>query len=150
MTVADLKRIVELLGARGSAAGLRASDVPLNVLENIAKKLKLTINKDIVRNDLIDILVERVKSAELRPIDELMQMNYDEIVKYFAQVGPSNGELLNLMKELNYKVSAEDKKHLRKFVARQISETALFSRVASREESNDSAIGVAAENRKKR
>ncbi len=36
------------------------------------------------------------------------------------------------MKELNYKVVSEDKKHLRKFIARQISETALFSKVASR------------------
>jgi hypothetical protein len=36
------------------------------------------------------------------------------------------------MKELNYKVSTEDKRHLRRFVARQISETALFSTVASR------------------
>ncbi len=57
-------------------------------------------------------------------------MNYDQLIDYFSNVSPSNTELLRVMNELNYKVSAEDKKHLRKYVARQISETALFARVA--------------------
>jgi hypothetical protein len=138
MTAADLKRIVQLLGATGSAAGLRASEMSLESLRDLATKVKLTAYQDITREELIDRLVESAKSTDIKPIDDLMQMTYDELIQYFADTAPSSITLLNIMKELNYKVSAEDKKHLRKFVARQISETALFSRVASRDEHKES------------
>jgi hypothetical protein len=133
MNFPDLRRVFKLLGPSGTMAGLRASDIGLDVLRELASKAKLVIHQESSRDEIIEVLIRSLDKAPLKSTDELMQMSYDELVQYFSEVGASNDELLKIMKELNYKVGAEDKKHLRRFVARQISETALFSRVATRD-----------------
>ena len=136
MNLTDLKRILKLLGPAGTAAGLRVSDISIETLRDLATKVNQKASKLAGRDELIEILISLPRKAPLKPTSELMTMNYDELVHYFNDVAPSSEDLLKVMKELDYKVSAEDKKHLRRFVARQISETALFSRVASRSEDN--------------
>lgn len=130
MTELDLRRLLKILGNDGTKAGLLASQVSTAALLKISGKLDLRLPKEAERGDLIDQLISHVASPPLKPTDELMTMNYDQLLDYFSDTAPSNAELLRVMKELNYKVSAEDKKHLRRYVARQISETALFARVA--------------------
>lgn len=132
MTPVDLKRIVTLLGAPGAVAGMRASQIPVEDLEALAKRVKLPGKKATGRDELIDRLVNSVRIDSIKPTDELLRMSYDELIAYFSETSPSSAALMNIMRELNYKVGSEDKKHLRRFVARQISETALFSNVASR------------------
>lgn len=132
MNVTETKRIMKLLGANGTRAGLKASDIDLKSIRALAIKVcgRGVISDD--RDHMIDAIVEKLGETTLKPTDELMGMSFEELESYFTKVSPSNDDLMKIMKELNYKVSAEDKKHLRRFVARQISETALFSRVASR------------------
>ncbi|MBM7324794.1 hypothetical protein JS562_17025 [Agrobacterium sp. S2] len=136
MTLSELKRIIKLLGPRGAIAGLEASDLTREDLLEIASKTKKRFDENSDRSNLIDELVSSLNRVDLKPTDELLQMSYEDLVDYFAEVSPSNDDLMKVMKELNYKVSAEDKKHLRRFVARQISETALFANVATRNGDN--------------
>ena len=133
MTLSDLKKVLKLLGARGTSAGLKASDLPLVQVIEFARRTHAKFDEADSREKIIEAVVEELSRPGIKPIEELMRMNFDQLVDYFDSVRVSNEDLLKLMKDLNYKVGAEDKKHLRKYVARQISETALFSRVVSRE-----------------
>lgn len=133
MTKTDLKRILKLLGSKGARAGLLASNIEVRSLRAIARRSGFSVEIQTSREDLIDHIVGALEQQSLKPLDELMRMSFQELEAHFAEVGPSNEELLKLMKQLDYKVSAEDKRHLRRFAARQITETALFSSVASRE-----------------
>jgi len=130
LAAVELKRVVSILGHAGAIAGLRASDISEDDLRELAKRLRIDRCDKLNRDQLIDSLVRATRSNELKPIEELMQMTYDELIQYFDETAPSNSALLNIMRDLDYKVSAEDRKHLRKYAARQISETALFSDVA--------------------
>lgn len=136
MTLSEIKRIIKLLGPRGAIAGLEASDLTKEDLLEIASKTKKRFDEESDRSYLIDELVSSLNRVDLKSTDELLQMSYEDLVSYFSEVSPSNEDLMKVMKELNYKVSAEDKKHLRRFVARQISETALFANVATRNSDN--------------
>ncbi|MBY3531850.1 hypothetical protein HFN68_02660 [Rhizobium laguerreae] len=136
MTLSEIKRIIKLLGPRGAIAGLEASDLTREDLLEIASKTKKRFDEESDRSYLIDELVSSLNRVDLKSTDELLQMSYEDLVSYFSEVSPSNEDLMKVMKELNYKVSAEDKKHLRRFVARQISETALFANVATRNSDN--------------
>ncbi|TAV90450.1 hypothetical protein [Rhizobium leguminosarum] len=136
MTLSEIKRIIKLLGPRGAIAGLEASDLTREDLLEIASKTRKRFDDHSDRSYLIDELVSSLNRVDLKPTDELLQMSYEDLVDYFAEASPSNDDLMKVMKELNYKVSAEDKKHLRRFVARQISETALFANVATRNGDN--------------
>lgn len=131
LTLNDVKRILKLLGPVGTIAGLEASDLARDTLIELCHKAKISVGGDSSRYDSIRKLIANLNEVNLKPTAELLQMSYDELVQYFAHVAPSNEDLMKIMKELNYKVGAQDMKHLRRFVARQISETALFSDVAS-------------------
>lgn len=133
MTLLDLKKVMKLLGARGASEGLKASDLSIDQIVEFAQKTHAKFDKSYSREKLIEAVVEELSRPGLKPLEELSRMSFDQLLKYFDSIRVSNEDLLQLMKDLNYKVGAEDKKHLRKYVARQISETALFSRVASRE-----------------
>jgi hypothetical protein len=134
MNITDVKRIMKLLGGNGTAAGLKASDIDLRSIRSLVVKICGRENASDDRENMIDALVSKLSETTLKPTDELMGMTFEELESYFNRVSPSNDDLMKIMKELNYKVSAEDKKHLRRFVARQISETALFSKVANRQD----------------
>ena len=95
------------------------------------------MNRGAKRDDIIDSIIDAMSSIDLKSTDELLKMSYDNLIQYFTAAAPSNEALLRIMKELNYKVGSEDKRNLRRFVARQISETALFSSVASRNQNDD-------------
>jgi hypothetical protein len=135
MTLSDLKRILKLLGPKGTAAGLKASDVTVDALRELALKSHALLEESSIddRERAIDLLVNSISKSEIKPLEELMEMSFDQLVNYFESVRVSSDELMKLVKQLNFKVGAEDRKHLKKYVARQISETALFTKVAGRE-----------------
>ena len=126
----DIRLLKRLLGAEGAKVGLSASDHTLEDFQRLATAEELRDIDSFEREDLIAAIIESLTKKELLPLDKLIKMPYDELLAHFKIVSPSNSELINLMAELGYNVSAEDKKHLRRSVARQLSETALFSDVA--------------------
>ncbi len=121
-----------MLGPNGTLAGLQASNIEHEVFTEIATKAKVILPTDASRNATIQGLVDSLIKKDLKPTDALLKMSYEELVQYFNEMGPTNDQLLKIMKDLNFKVGSEDKRHLRRFVARQISETALFASVALR------------------
>jgi hypothetical protein len=132
MNLTELKRLFKLLGPNGTLAGLQASNIEHEVFTEIATKAKVILPTDASRNATIQGLVDSLIKKDLKPTDALLKMSYEELVQYFNEMGPTNDQLLKIMKDLNFKVGSEDKRHLRRFVARQISETALFASVALR------------------
>jgi 5-methylcytosine-specific restriction endonuclease McrBC regulatory subunit McrC len=111
--------------------GLLESEISTNTLYQIAEKAKLSFKENCDRAIIIDLLIKKITEVEAKSTEDLLKMNYDQIMAYFESYSIGNNDLMKIMNELNYKVGSEDKKHLRSFVARQISETALFSSVAS-------------------
>jgi hypothetical protein len=99
----------------------------------LAVKTKINLDGLSERTRIVEALVNGLAHKQLKPADELVKMDYDELVRHFDDVSVANSDLIKIMQHLGYKVSAEDKKHLRKSVARQLSETALFAKVAARE-----------------
>jgi hypothetical protein len=57
MTFTDLERLYQLLGPKGTIAGLHASDVRQELLREVASKAKLTVSDQVSRDELIEILV---------------------------------------------------------------------------------------------
>lgn len=132
MNKLDLKRLLGLLGPEGTRAGLLHSAISNRSLIALARRLGEEVASDEARERIVSRLVQKMEEARLLPLEKLMTMSFDDLEQHFAQVNPSSDELLKLMKQLDYRVSSADKKHLRRFAARQISETALFSSVAGR------------------
>jgi len=137
MNLIEIKRVVQLLGPEGAAAGLNASGISDEMLAELASKANVSVSREgeFARSEAIAVLVKSFAKADLKPIEDLMQMSFEQLVDYFDSTKVSNSELLKLMKQLDFRVGAGDKRHLKKFVARQISETALFARVATRDRS---------------
>jgi hypothetical protein len=130
LALRDVKMLIKLLGPQGAVAGLVASDLETAQLSTLVKEAKVDINEPTGRELLVALLVTSLARRELKSMDDLIKMTYDQLVAHFEDVSPTNNELIKVMTLLGYKVSAEDRKHLRKSVARQLSETALFANVA--------------------
>jgi hypothetical protein len=132
LTVTDVRHLIKTLGVEGAVAGLVASNVPSaevrKLLSRGRKQQELAPDE---RNELMAALVDSIYKPPLKPVSELMSMGYDELLEYFSKTGASNADLMGVLKELNYHASSDDKRHLRRYVARQISETALFTDVAA-------------------
>lgn len=131
LTSSDLKRLVKMLGRRGAYFGLLESELSISDLRKVAQKLKITAPVRSKKSDIVDALIAWVERGVLKPIPDLLEMDYEQLVEYFNEVSPSNEELVRILNELDYKVSSEDRRHLKRFAARQISETALFAKVAA-------------------
>ncbi len=133
LTLSDVRRLVRILGQGGASAGLKASDVPTRHLRDLSVEADASLGKASNRDAIVEGLVGALSRPMLKPVPELMTMSFEDILKYFELVRIPNVELLRLASELNLKVGTEERKHLRRFMARQISENALFSRVANRD-----------------
>jgi hypothetical protein len=132
ITFSNLKTLIKILGPHGAAAGLKASDISLDEARSLAQGLAIKLENLDERDGIIDAIISESGRVGIKPIEELLKMSFEEISSYFDSARVSNTELLELMKQMNYKVSSEDKKSLKRFAARQISETARFAKVANR------------------
>jgi hypothetical protein len=121
-----------MLGRRGAYEGLLHAEVSTKALISLARRMGDEPSNEIDRSKVIDTLLDRAEGEKLLPLNQLMEMSFEELEDHFARVKPSADDLLRVMKQLDYKVSSSDKKNLRRFAARQISETALFSNVAGK------------------
>ena len=66
-------------------------------------------------------------------MDELFEMERDELVRYFDDVDVETEELLELLRELDVKVRYKGRRRIVDFVARELSETGRFRRIARNE-----------------
>lgn len=66
-------------------------------------------------------------------INELYKKSYDELIDYFDEIDIDRKQLLALLDEMGFR---RHQGKLKEFVARQISETALFLYVTRREYEN--------------
>lgn len=130
--IKDVRSLIRTIGESGAIAGLAASNIALEDLIRLADRAKVDASTLYKRDELSAAIVRATLKKNIRPLSELTKMTYDELILHFGEVSPSNNDLILIMNELGYKVSAEDKKHLRKSVARQLSETALFANVAEK------------------
>lgn len=129
----DIRLLVHWLGVQGAKAGLKGSrSITVEILNRLAKELRIELSKRATRQELIDEIV-RVASKRIdKSVDDLYQMQQDEIIHYFDDIGVESGELLDLLKQLDLKPSREGRRDLIRFVARELSETGRFMRIASK------------------
>lgn len=132
MTITELRNVVKVLGVKGATAGIIESDLSDTEILGVAKRLKISPEMSKNRAMVVDQIVSHVSSSSLKPVDDLLKMTFEELEKHFNTISVPNSELMKVMTELDFRVRSEDKKHLRRYAARQISETALFSNVAEK------------------
>jgi hypothetical protein len=126
----DLNVLIEWLGTEGSRSGLKDSDIPLKDLIDVAKRCGLILPPKPTRDDVANELAYRgVKKIE-KSLDELMTMLPSDLLEYLEKRKPTVAELLGILDELGIKAGSEDRKHLIRFAAREISDTGMFQRVA--------------------
>jgi len=61
-------------------------------------------------------------------LDELYKLDYDQLIDYFDEVDADTKDFLLLLEEMGFK---RHRGKLKDFVARQITETALFLQIAN-------------------
>jgi hypothetical protein len=129
----NVRTLVDWLGAEGATAGLRSSrKCTVEVLAGIATAFGIEVDSKPRRNDLIDEIV-RVASKRIdKSIDSLSSMGHDELVRYFEEIDVEPSELLDLMKQMDLNPGREGRRNLLEFVARELSETGRFMRIASK------------------
>ncbi|MCM2491880.1 hypothetical protein ACVCIH_01620 [Burkholderia glumae] len=130
MTVDDLKTLVEWLGSDGALAGLDKSDLTIAELKFLLEEQGKTLPAKATRKELVTEVLQSAANCIKKPLDELLALSSDEILKYFESVRPSQNELLALLRQLGFRPGSDAKKSLYKYAARQLSETGMFQRVA--------------------
>jgi len=132
LTIENIKTLTEWLGVEGAAAGLSKSNISISELRDLLATQGFKAPKNIKKIELItELLFGSVKRVE-KPLDDLLKMEFDELLRYFRVVRPSRKELLALLSELDFHPGSEDQKSLYKYAARQIVETGMFKRVAKK------------------
>ncbi|MCB2263613.1 MAG: hypothetical protein LGR52_11880 [Candidatus Thiosymbion ectosymbiont of Robbea hypermnestra] len=129
----DVRLLARWLGIQGVKAGLKESRyITVETLNRLAKGLEIEFGKKATRQELIDEIV-RVASKRIdKSVDELYRMEQDEIVCYLDEIGVESEELLDFLKQLDLDPGREGRKNLIRFVARELSETGRFKRIASK------------------
>lgn len=148
---ADIERLLTLLGMSGARSGLFDGSISTRELQSLCEKLGVREYRS--RRAAVDGLLEMVASAprsrkkkrisKAKPapvrtssdldLTRLRSMDVEQMREHFARLRVSQAELMELANRLGFKPSADDKKHLAAYVARQIAETAMFERVAKGE-----------------
>ena len=130
----DVRLLVRWLGAAGARAGLRESrHCTIDALMTAAQQFSVSVGKKVTRVKLIDELVRAASRRIDKSMDELFEMERDELVRYFDDVNVETEELLELLRELDVKVRYKGRRRIVDFVARELSETGRFRRIARNE-----------------
>jgi hypothetical protein len=134
----DVRLLVRWLGVDGAKAGLEKSRAcTINLLKDVAVSLGVEVASKAKREDLIEDII-RVASKRIdKPVSELLSMQHDELVNYFEHAQVENGELLDLLKQLDLDPGREGRRNLLEFVARELAETGRFMRIASHRSDRD-------------
>lgn len=145
LTVDDLKTLVEWLGSDGALAGLDKSDLTIAELRFLLEEQGKTLPTKASRKELVTEVLQSAANCIKKPLDELLALTGEEILKYFESVRPSQNELLALLRQLGFRPGSDAKKSLYKYAARQLSETGMFQRVAHSNQERTDATENAAE-----
>lgn len=134
----DVRLLVRWLGVPGTKAGLKESrHCTVEVLRRLAQEFEIELGKKATRNELIDKIV-RVASKRIdKSLDQLFDMEQEELVSYFEEIGVEPEELLDLLKQLDLDPGREGRRNLVRFVARELCETGRFKRIASKGATTD-------------
>jgi hypothetical protein len=123
-------KLVEWLGPEGARAGLRESNLSLADLVDMARARGLPLAPKPTRDEIANELAyEGVRKIDRSP-DDLVHMSPTELASYLEKKRPTLKELLSILSGLGIRPGSEDRKHLLRFAAREISEIGMFQRVA--------------------
>jgi len=143
----DVRLLARWLGVQGIKAGLKESRyITVETLGRLAKDLEIEPGKRATRQELIDEIARVANKRIDKSVDELYGMERDEIIRYFDEIGVESEELLDLLRQLDLDPGREGRKNLVRFVARELSETGRFMRIASKGKSSRSDPVSAREN----
>lgn len=129
----NVRLLVDWLGVEGAGVGLKSSKkCTIEVLTQIAAACGIKVESKPRRNELIDEIL-RVASKRIdKSVESLALMGHDELVRYFEDIEVEPNELLDLLKQLDLNPGREGRRNLLEFVARELSETGRFLRIASK------------------
>lgn len=128
----DIRILIDILGEDGARGGLDRSHHTVKELRVLATDIGSSLPKKAARKDVVASIVAKVNLKIDKSPQELLTMSSGDLLDYFDQVRPSKAELLTILGELDFHPGSEAQKSLYKYAARQISETGMFQRVASR------------------
>jgi hypothetical protein len=145
----DVQLLVDWLGAQGAKAALRESKkCSLQTLTDIASRSGIELGKKATRKELIDEIIRVASQRIHKPLQELYQMDAAQLVEYFESVEAEPQELLELVKQLELDPGRDGLRNLVKYVAREISETGRFMRIASTQSPHGNSRGEDPQNEK--
>ncbi len=132
-----LQSLVDLLGADGAKAGLRASKrLTLNELVKIAELCNMKVKSKVTRNQLIDLLILQFDKRIDKDIEELKMMNSADLAEYLDRTGCSKEEVIELLNKYEFPYKKSDTRTaLIRHAADQISNLGLYERIASNKRS---------------
>ena len=145
----DVRLLTRWLGADGATAGLRESrQCTVEVLAEMARGFGIDLGKRVTRKELIDELVRVARKRIDKSLDELFEMDRDALISYFDDLEVETEELLDLLKELDLTPSHKGRRNIVDFVARELSETGRFRRIARNQTRHGkAAFGTVADRR---
>jgi len=96
----DVRLLTRWLGAQGAKAGLKKSKrITVEILGRLAKGFGIEPGKKATRQQLIDEIMRVANKRIDKSVDELYQMEQDEIIRYFDDIGVEPEELLDFLKQ---------------------------------------------------
>lgn len=128
----DIRALVRWLGVQGAKVGISESKLwPIELLRRIASDLMLKIPEKASRKELVEEIVRAANKRIDRPLKDLYDMESFQLIDYLNNIGVESEELLDLLKEIDVEPRRDgSRKSLIEFVARELSETGRFMRIA--------------------
>lgn len=126
----DTAKLVEWLGPEGARAGLRESDLSLAELTDLAKARGLPLAPKPTRDEIANELAYENLQKVDKNSNDLVHMPTADLLSYLEKKRPTLRELLSILSDLGIRPGSEDRKHILRFAAREISEIGMFQRVA--------------------
>lgn len=126
----DIKKLIEIYGRDEAICRLRDSGITITDLCDLAARNGLDIEKKQNRSDLIsDIINHDVSRVDKSPT-QLMDMEYNDLKKYFKERNVSRTELVKIIEEIGIFLDPRSSAHLRDYAAREISSFGMYERIS--------------------
>jgi hypothetical protein len=126
----DINLLREWLGPEGARSGLRDSDIPLKELIDLAKDQRLPLSPKPTRDEVVNELAYQKISKIDKSLEEMQNMTPGDLIAYLEKKKPTTSEVLSILTRLGIRPGSEDRKHLLRFAAREITEIGMFQRIA--------------------
>ena len=129
----DVRLLVRWLGPQAAQTAIQESKIwTIELLRRTAEDLKLNIPEKTARKELVSQVVKAANKRIDKSLKDLYGMEAVELENYLMGIGVESEELIELLKELDVTPRRESLKNLIQFVARELSETGRFMRIASK------------------